>query len=128
MKTSGKFIVIEGIDGCGGETQTRLLSDFLNKNNKPAEQITFPQYDKPIGKLIHEFLYNHYDFNPEVQTLLYFSEFVQSKENIKRSLKEGKILISDRYFTSTLAYQGLRGVETEKCCNYLKCLILLSQT
>jgi len=28
MKTSGKFIVIEGIDGCGGETQTRLLSDF----------------------------------------------------------------------------------------------------
>jgi len=100
----------------------------LNKNNKPAEQITFPQYDKPIGKLIHEFLYNHYDFNPEVQTLLYFSEFVQSKENIKRSLKEGKILISDRYFTSTLAYQGLRGVETEKCCNYLKCLILLSQT
>ena len=114
MKTSGKFIVIEGIDGCGGETQARLLSDFLNKNNKPAEQITFPQYDKPIGKLIHEFLYNHYDFNPEVQTLLYFSEFVQSKENIKRSLKEGKILISDRYFTSTLAYQGLRGVETEK--------------
>ncbi|HPD19620.1 MAG TPA: dTMP kinase [Candidatus Pacearchaeota archaeon] len=114
MKTSGKFIVIEGIDGCGGETQTRLLSDFLNKNNKPAEQITFPQYDKPIGKLIHEFLYNHYDFNPEVQTLLYFSEFVQSKENIKRSLKEGKILISDRYFTSTLAYQGLRGMETEK--------------
>jgi len=28
MKTLGKFIVIEGIDGCGGETQTRLLSDF----------------------------------------------------------------------------------------------------
>lgn len=114
MKTLGRFIVIEGIDGCGGETQTRLLSEFLNKNNRMAEQITFPQYDKPIGKLIHEFLYGHYDFNPEVQTLLYSSEFIQNKENIKKSLEQGKAIISDRYFTSTLVYQGLRGMDTEK--------------
>ncbi|MDD3170456.1 MAG: dTMP kinase [Candidatus Pacebacteria bacterium] len=114
MATAGKFIVIEGIDGCGGETQTNLLSDFLNNKGKQVEKITFPQYDKPIGKLIDAFLYEKHDLAPEVQVLVYFTEFVQDKEDMEKNLKSGKILISDRYFTSTLAYQGLRGVETEK--------------
>ncbi|MDD3292840.1 MAG: dTMP kinase [Candidatus Pacebacteria bacterium] len=110
----GKFIIIEGIDGCGGETQTRLLSDFLLKQGKEIKELTYPQYDKPIGQLIHNFLYEKYDLSPEVQALIYFSEFVKDKEEIKKDIDEGKILISDRYFTSTLVYQGLRGVELEK--------------
>ncbi|MDD5696904.1 MAG: dTMP kinase [Candidatus Pacebacteria bacterium] len=114
MENSGKFIIIEGIDGCGGETQTNLLSEFLLNKGKQAEKITFPQYDKPIGKLIDAFLYEKYDFTPEVQALVYFTEFVQNKDGMEKNLKSGKILISDRYFTSTLAYQGLRGIETEK--------------
>jgi dTMP kinase len=111
---SGKFIIIEGIDGCGGETQTKLLSDFLINKNKQVENLSFPEYDKPIGQLIHNFLYEKYDLSPEVQALIYFSEFVSNKEQMEKNLKNGKILISDRYFTSTLVYQGLRGVETEK--------------
>jgi dTMP kinase len=111
---SGKFIIIEGIDGCGGETQTKLLSDFLIGKNKQVENLSFPEYDKPIGQLIHNFLYEKYDLSPEVQALIYFSEFVSNKKQMEKNLKNGKILISDRYFTSTLVYQGLRGVETEK--------------
>jgi dTMP kinase len=111
---SGKFIIIEGIDGCGGETQTKLLSDFLIAKNKQINLLSFPEYDKPIGQLIHNFLYEKYDLSPEVQALIYFSEFVSNKEEMENNLKNGKILISDRYFTSTLVYQGLRGVETEK--------------
>jgi dTMP kinase len=110
----GKFIIIEGIDGCGGETQTGLLSDFLIKQGKKIEKLTYPQYDKPIGQLIHNFLYEKYDLSPEVQALIYFSEFVKDKENIENDLNNGKILISDRYFTSTLVYQGLRGVNLKK--------------
>ncbi len=111
---SGKFIIIEGIDGCGGETQTKLLSDFLIAKNKQINLLSFPEYDKPIGQVIHNFLYEKYDLSPEVQALIYFSEFVSNKEEMENNLKNGKILISDRYFTSTLVYQGLRGVETEK--------------
>ena len=111
---SGKFIIIEGIDGCGGETQTNLLSDFLIAKNLQVEKLSFPEYDKPIGQLIHNFLYEKYDLSPEVQALIYFSEFVANKETMQNNLKNGKILVSDRYFTSTLVYQGLRGVDTEK--------------
>jgi len=110
----GKFIIIEGIDGCGGETQTRLLSDFLLKQEKEIKKLTYPQYDKPIGQLIHNFLYEKYDLSPDVQALIYFSEFVKDREEIEKDLNEGKMLISDRYFTSTLVYQGLRGVDLEK--------------
>ncbi len=110
----GKFIIIEGIDGCGGETQTRLLSEFLLKQGKEVKELTYPQYDKPIGQLIHNFLYEKYDLSPDVQALIYFSEFVKDREEIGKDLNEGKILISDRYFTSTLVYQGLRGVELGK--------------
>jgi len=110
----GKFIIIEGIDGCGGETQTGLLSDFFITQGKQIEKMTYPQYDQPIGQLIHNFLYEKYDLSPEVQTLIYFSEFVKDKEKIQKDLEFGKILISDRYFTSTLVYQGLRGVDLNK--------------
>ncbi len=110
----GKFIIIEGIDGCGGETQTNLLSDFFINQGKQIEKLTYPQYDKPIGQLIHNFLYEKYDLSPEVQALIYFSEFVKDKEKIEEDIQKGKILISDRYFTSTLVYQGLRGVALEK--------------
>lgn len=110
----GKFIIIEGIDGCGGETQTNLLSDFFIKKGKEIKRLTYPQYDKPIGQLIHNFLYEKYDLSPEVQALIYFSEFVKDKEEIEKDRQKGKTLISDRYFTSTLVYQGLRGVDLEK--------------
>ena len=113
-ETAGKFIVIEGIDGCGGETQTKLLSDFLIAKGKQVEKLSFPEYDKPIGQLIHNFLYEKYDLSPDVQSLIYFSDFLSNKEQMENNLKNGKILVSDRYFTSTLVYQGLRGVEMEK--------------
>jgi len=90
------------------------LSDFFITQGKQIEKMTYPQYDQPIGQLIHNFLYEKYDLSPEVQTLIYFSEFVKDKEKIQKDLELGKILISDRYFTSTLVYQGLRGVDLNK--------------
>ena len=57
-----RFIVIEGIDGAGGETQSKLLVKHLKEKGKQAERITFPEYDKPIGNFISEFLYKKHDF------------------------------------------------------------------
>ncbi|MDI6882884.1 MAG: dTMP kinase [Patescibacteria group bacterium] len=106
---SGKLIVFEGLDGAGGETQSKLLFDWLKKKKKKVELLTYPDYQKPIGKLIHQFLHQKYEFSPEVQFLLYFADFIKDKEKIEKWLKQGKIIISDRYFTSTIAYQGLKG-------------------
>ena len=108
-KNLGKLIVFEGIEGAGAETQTNLLINFLKNNKKSLQKLEYPDYQGPIGRLIHQFLHKRYDFSPEIQFLLYFSDFVKDKEKINQWLKEGKIIICDRYFSSALAYQGLQG-------------------
>jgi len=99
------FIVIEGIDGAGGTTQTNLLKKFLEEKNFEVELIKYPDYSNPIGKLIDEFLNKKFDFSPETQFGLYALDMVKDREKILESLKEGKIVLADRYIHSTLAYQ-----------------------
>lgn len=116
----GKIIVIEGIDGAGIETQGKLLLDYLEKQEIAVERLYYPSYIQPIGKLIHEYLHKKYDFPVDVQFLLYFADFIKDKEKIQKWLKEGKIVLCDRYFTSTLAYQVLRGFSLEKALRVAK--------
>jgi len=116
----GRFIVFEGIDGAGIEVQTKLLLQYLKKKKKPVERLYYPDYGGPIGILIHEYLHNKYDFSVGTQFLLYFTDFAKDKEKIEKWLKEGKTIISDRYFTSTIAYQGLRGFPLKKSLEFAK--------
>jgi dTMP kinase len=116
----GKFIVFEGIDGAGGETQSKLLFNYFKRQKIPVERISYPDYRGPIGKLIHKFLHKKYDFPPQIQFLLYFTDFLKDKEKIENWRKENKIIISDRYFTSTLAYQGQKGFSIEKALKISK--------
>jgi len=106
---ASKFIVIEGLDGAGGETQSKLLFNFFKKKKIPVEKLIYPDYKRPIGKLIHQFLHKKYEFSPEIQFFLYFIDFLKDKEKIRKWQKEGKIIIADRYFTTTLAYQCQKG-------------------
>lgn len=103
------FIVFEGIDGAGTEAQSKLLFNLLKKKKREVEKLTYPDYQGPIGKLIHQFLHKKYEFSPEIQFLLYFTDFLKDKEKIKKWQKEKRFIISDRYFTSTLAYQCQKG-------------------
>ena len=48
----GKFIVIEGTDCSGKETQSKLLVEKLEKMGKKAIRLTFPNYDSPTGKIV----------------------------------------------------------------------------
>jgi len=115
MINKGKFIVIEGIDGCGKGTQTKLLSDFLSQKGYSIVLRKYPEYGKPIGDLISNWLYSkEYDFNVEAQTLLYFADFIKDKEYLENNLKDGKIILSDRYFTSTIVYQKIKGMPISK--------------
>lgn len=101
----GKFFAFEGIDGCGGETQTNKLVAHLKERSLPVEKLSYPDYAGPIGKLIHEYLHAKYDFSKDVQLLLYFADFLKDKQKIEQWLNEGKMLVADRYVPSTLAYQ-----------------------
>lgn len=114
------FIVVEGIDGAGGETQSKLLFNFLRKEKIPVEKLTYPDYQGPIGKLIHQFLYKKYQFSTEVQFLLYFTDFLKDIKKIRKWQEERKFIIADRYFTSTLAYQCQKGFPLKSALNIAK--------
>jgi len=110
----GKFIIFEGIDGAGCETQVKLLANYLKKQGKLVEKLYYPDYKGPIGRLIHQYLHKKYEFSVDVQFFLYFTDFIKDREKINQWIEEGKIVISDRYFPSTLAYQGLGGFSIKK--------------
>jgi len=110
----GKLIIFEGIDGAGIKTQGKLLSNYLRKRKKSVERLYYPNYEGPIGRLIHQYLHKQYEFSVDVQFLLYFTDFIKDREKINQMTKKGKTVICDRYFSSTLAYQGLRGFPIKK--------------
>ena len=110
-RRAGKFIVIEGIDGAGGETQTKLIKKFLEKRGKNVLVLRYPDRKSPGGKVIYQFLEKNLELTPTTLFLLYFADFLKDAELIKKSLKSGIFIIADRYFTSTLAYQSVQGVK-----------------
>lgn len=118
--SKGKFIVIEGIDGCGKGTQVKKLVSHLRKQKVRVKTLSYPDRQGPIGSLIDQYLHREYNFSKEVQFSLYFSDFLKDKERIRKWLREGRTIIADRYFLSTLAYQSIggfpikRGLETAK--------------
>jgi dTMP kinase len=112
------FIVIEGIDGAGCETQaTRLIETLKNQGKKPF-YIKFPHYDTPVGKMIRDFLYeNKVKHTADEQFLLYTLQFIFDKELIAEKMKD-HVVIADRYFSTTLCYQTLEGFDESKAVRY----------
>ncbi|MBZ9572204.1 dTMP kinase [Patescibacteria group bacterium] len=116
----GKFIAFEGVDGAGGETQSKLLFNFFKKQKKQVEKLFYPDYKGPIGKLIHQFLHKKHNFSPRIQFLLYFTDFLKDKDRIEKWQRKGRIVISDRYFTSALAYQCPQGFPLKEALRIAK--------
>lgn len=113
MEAKGKFIVLEGIEGCGKGTQTKLLSDFLSQKYEVLNK-RYPDYGTPIGDLLSGWLHKKYDLSPDVQALLYLADFSKDKELVEKYRESGKMVLDDRYFTSTIVYQRTKGVSIER--------------
>ncbi|MCD6371197.1 MAG: dTMP kinase [Candidatus Aenigmarchaeota archaeon] len=110
----GKFIVFEGIDGAGAETQAKKLVEYLKQRDVDSLLLEYPDYQGPIGKLIKEILHGKYNFNVQAFTLLFIADFIKDKEKVEKALNEGKIVIGNRYFTSTLVYETVLGFDRER--------------
>lgn len=112
------FIIIEGIDGAGCETQSTALINELTKQGKKPFYIKFPHYDTPVGKMIRDFLYeNKVKHTADEQFLLYTLQFIFDKTLIREKMKD-HVVIADRYFSTTLCYQTLEGFDEEKAVRY----------
>ena len=113
MKTrlSGKFIVLDGPDGCGKTTQTELLVNWLKEKGVAVEAFREPG-GTAIGEKIRQILLNpdHIAMSTSAEVLLYMAARVQLwQEKIAPALQQRKCVILDRWLSSTCAYQGHAG-------------------
>jgi dTMP kinase len=103
----GRFIVIDGTDGTGKATQTKLLVEELKKNGYPLEMTDFPQYGTKSAGLIEEYLNGKYgQVGPEAASIFYAIDRFDASFKIRNWLNEGKIVISNRYVTANAGHQG----------------------
>ncbi|MCD4818886.1 MAG: dTMP kinase [Candidatus Cloacimonetes bacterium] len=102
------FITFEGIEGCGKSTQAKLLKKYLiEKGHKVL--LTREPGGPQISEKIRELLLDPFnkEMLPETEMLLYMASRSQhTGEWIIPALQKGKFVISDRYYDSTIAYQG----------------------
>jgi len=113
------FIVIEGIDGAGCETQARLVFEKLQKAGKKVFLQKYPHYDTPVGKKIKDFLYKNKKMTVDEQFKLYTMQFVDDSPMIVEKSNQG-IFIADRFFTTALCFQTLEGYDENKALEYAK--------
>ena len=102
------FITIEGPDGSGKTSQVSPLSDYLIQQGYPV-LITREPGGTPIGDQIRRILADlkNTGMNPRTETLLFLAARAQLVEQvIKPHLKDGYVVLCDRYADSTMAYQG----------------------
>jgi dTMP kinase len=114
MRAKGVFICVEGLDGCGKTTQTRVLVRRLMKMGYPAVYTAEPSRGQ-VGRFIRKHcLHGSRRVSPFVEALLFAADrFEHVKDEIKPALNEGKVVVSDRYVYSSMAYQGAADVDLE---------------
>lgn len=107
-KLKGKFITFEGGEGVGKSTQSKLFVEKLNENGIKTIWTREPggcEDAEEIRKLIISGSAGRWDGITEL-LLIYAARRVHTEKKIKPLLKEGVTVVSDRYFDSSLAYQG----------------------
>lgn len=117
MDKKGKFIVLDGIDGCGKGTQIKLLANYLFDRDKKnhiflTREPYNSEYHTEIRKLLKE------GINPKDNAELLAEFFVKDRkvhvELIGKLLESGIDVVCDRYKYSTLSYQQAQGIYLEK--------------
>ncbi len=111
------FIVFEGIDGSGTSTQIKKLEEYF-----PQKIITTAEPTKSeIGKFLRKMLAGEFSVDEKTASYLFAAdrcEHLYGKNGIIENLQNDKIVVSDRYFFSSLAYQSVScGKELPKLLN-----------
>jgi dTMP kinase len=109
----GRFVSFEGIEGCGKTTQIARLSEFL-KSRSMAHMVTREPGGTAVGEGIRKILLNSETIHLTAasELLLFFASRSQNiLEKIKPALDRGEMVICDRFYHASMAYQGYgRGI------------------
>jgi dTMP kinase len=116
MNLNGKFLVLDGPDGCGKSTQIKLLADCLGTHGQQVITCRDPG-GTTIGDRIRSVLLDHdlTDMDVRCETLLFMASRAQLLgEIIQPALAGGMVVLGDRFVSSTCAYQGAAGFDVNR--------------
>jgi dTMP kinase len=101
------FITFEGIDGVGKSTQLDLLEKYLVSKGREVVRTLEPGGTDLGQEIRHLLLHRKGDVSPRAEALLYAADRAHHvATKIRPALSAGKVVLSDRYFDSSVAYQG----------------------
>ncbi len=110
----GSLITIEGIDGVGKTTQTRMLVEHLKEKGHDVLQLREPT-DGLWGKKIKNLTKRGRNISPKEECQWFLKDRIEDvEENILPALSQDKIVVMDRYYYSNMAYQGALGLDMER--------------
>lgn len=109
MAKQGLLIAFEGIDGTGKSTQIALLAEYLSARGCAVVTTREPT-DGPYGRKIRSLFASRHQLTPAEELGLFMDD---RREHVQQllapALAEGKVVLTDRYYLSTAAYQGAAG-------------------
>ena len=150
VEKMGTLIVIDGLDGSGKNTQSKLLYDRLQKEGKQVCLVSFPDYESPACAPVKMYLGGEFGSDPEAvgsyaaSTFFAVDRFASFRLNWKEAYDNGAIIIANRYTTANAIHQLTKpgyqvrvagSIRTEFFCNLFSnhpgmmiCLILFQHT
>ena len=117
---SGKLIVLEGTDGAGKNTQTRLMAQRLERAGVSFRKVDFPRYGSPFAAPVERYLQGDLGKKPgdvsayAASTLYAVDRYASYKEDWGRDYEAGTLILSNRYTTSNAVHQAPKLPEEER--------------
>jgi len=119
MKPMSKFIVIEGLDGSGKSTVTKLLAEHFNSKSLPTIITCEPTTNNPIGNLIQNIISGEVkNIDNETLALLFAADRHHHLANEIIPTLAHSHVICDRYYHSSMAYQGIDPASLKRVIAY----------
>lgn len=116
----GKLIVLEGTDGAGKTTQTRLMAQRLEREGVPFREVDFPRYGSPFAAPVERYLQGDLGKRPgdvsayAASTLYAVDRYASYKEDWGGDYEGGKLILANRYTTSNAVHQAPKLPEGER--------------
>lgn len=114
-QSRGLFIAFEGIDNSGKTTTSQKLYNDLKNSNKKVELLYFPSPLSPTFSIIRNYLDGEIQLDPNAAHMLFTANRWDCQENIKKLIKQGYIVIVDRWSDSGIAYSYSQGLDVKWC-------------
>ena len=120
----GKFVVLDGLDGSGKATQTKLLVERLKKEDVAVKKIDFPQYGTKSAGMVENYLNGKYgdakEVGPYVSSIFFACDRYDASLRMKDWLEAGHFLVADRYVSASIGHQGGKIDDNKKRAEFIK--------